>query len=407
MREEIIVGLDIGTSKIACVIAEATDDGVNIIGVGEAPSVGLKRGIITNIDKTTEAIRKAVTEAEKLSGVEVSDVFVGIKGDHIRSINSQGVVAISRGGREIEEDDVERAIEAATAFALPEDRRILHVIPKEFKVDNLSEIQEPVGMTGVRLEVEVHVITSALSALENLEKSVVRAGYNVSDIILGPLASSCTVLKDDEMNLGVILIDIGGGTTDIALYLNDKIRYTSVLPIGGQLITNDIAYGLRTPPDKAEKIKVKYGSALHTNIMPDETIEIPGVGGRPSKTISRTFLVDIIKPRVMEMLDMVQAELTKSDLVELMQVGAVITGGTSLLPGLPELAEEILGMPVKVGFPGGIKGGIIEAVNKPSYSEAVGLILFALNNDLTGEIHHSKPGLNIIEKLKNIFKDLF
>ncbi|RMG21142.1 MAG: cell division protein FtsA [Methanobacteriota archaeon] len=408
MREDIIVGLDIGTTKVACVIAEAADDGIHIIGVGQAPSYGMKRGIITNIDKTTSAIRNAVTEAEKLAGVEVQDVYVSIKGDHIKSINSQGLVAISRSGREIEEEDVDRAIEAATAFALPEDRKILHVIPKEFKVDNLGEIQEPVGMTGVRLEVDVHVITTALSAMENLEKSVLRAGYGVSDIVLGPLATSYSVLKDDEMNLGVVLIDVGGGTSDIAMFWEDKIRYTSIIPVGGQHITNDLAYGLRTPPEKAESLKIKYGSAIHSIIRPDETIEIPGVGGRPSKPISRTHLVDIIRPRVIEILEMIEEDLKKSDLVELMQVGAVLTGGTALLPGFAELAEEILQMPVKIGFPSRIKGGLTEAVNSPVYSEAVGLILYALQNEGIGSGYrgtHSEESM--IDKIINWLKDLF
>lgn len=409
MREEIIVGLDIGTTKVACVIAEASDDGINIIGVGQSPSYGMKKGIITNIEKTTSAIQKAVSEAEKLAGVEVRDVFVSIKGDHIKSINSDGVVAISRSGREIEEEDVDRAIEAATAFALPEDRKILHVIPKEFKVDNLGEIQEPVGMTGVRLEVDVHIITTALSAMENLEKSVMRAGYEVNDIVLGPLATSYSVLKEDEMNLGVILIDIGGGTSDIAMFWEDKIRYTSILPVGGQHITNDIAYGLRTPPDKAEKIKIEYGSAILSTIRPDESIEIPGVGGRPSKMVSRTFLVDIIRPRAIEILEMIAEEIRKSDLMELMQVGAVLTGGTSLLPGFAELAEEILEMPVKVGFPTKIRGGLVEAVNSPIYSEAVGLILFALQNEISGSgFRRGSEGVNnVLEKIINWFKELF
>jgi cell division protein FtsA len=408
MREDIIVGLDIGTTKVACVIAEAADDGIHIIGVGQSPSYGIKRGIITNIDKTTTAVRNAVSEAERLAGVEVQDVFVSIKGDHIKSINSQGVVAISRSGREIEEEDVDRAIEAATAFALPEDRKILHVIPKEFKVDNLSEIQEPVGMTGVRLEVDVHIITTALSAMENLEKSVLRAGYGVSDIVLGPLATSYSVLKDDEMNLGVILIDIGGGTSDIAMFWEDKIRYTSIIPVGGQHITNDLAYGLRTPPDKAENIKIQYGSATHSIIRPDEAIEIPGVGGRPSKPISRTHLVDIIRPRVIEMLEMIEQDIKKSDLVELMQVGAVLTGGTALMPGFAELAEEILQMPVKIGFPSRIKGGLTEAVNSPVYSEAVGLILFALQNDGIGSGYRgTRMEESFLNKIINWIKDLF
>lgn len=408
MKEEIIAGLDIGSSKVACIIAEAIDNKINIIGVGKVPSTGIKRGIVTNIDKTTEAIQQAIAEAERLAGVEVKDVVVGIKGEHIRSINSQGVVAIARGGREITQEDVDRAIDAATAFALPEDRKILHVIPKEFKVDNQGEIQEPVGMTGVRLEVDVHVITAAFSAIANLEKSIMRAGVGLNGIVLSPLATSYSVLKEDEMELGVALVDIGGGTIDIGMFLEGKLRYTSIIPIGGSHITGDIAYGLRTPPEMAEKLKIQYGSTLHSLVRPDETIDIPGIGGRPARSVAKTYLVDIIRPRVIEMLQILSNELKRSDLQDLMQVGAVLTGGTVLLPGFSELAEDILGMPVKIGFPSGVMGGLTDAIHSPVYSEAMGLILFALENDLVGYGASTQGEReNFIQKFLNWFRDMF
>lgn len=406
MEDNFIVGLDIGTTKVCCVIAEPVEDGINIIGVGTAPSMGMKRGIIINIEKTVKAIQQAVAEAEKIAGMEVHEVYSGISGDHINSIISKGVVAISQAGKEITQDDVDRAIENAQAMALPANRRILHVIPQEFKVDNLGDIPDPVGMNGVRLEVQVYIITAALSAMENVAKSVERAGFTLLQTILKPLACSYSVLKEDEKQLGVSLLDIGGGTADISMFWEDRIHFTGVVPLGGQHITSDVAFGLRTPPDKAENIKNNYGSLQIHQIKPDETIEVPGVGGRPAKTVSRSFLIDIIRPRVIEILDHVRKEMEKSDMVDLMKVGAVITGGTALLPGLPELAEEILDMPVKIAQPSGIKGGLVEAVNSPVFSTAVGLVLFALNNEIEDSPGYRKRGDSIIDKIKNWLKDI-
>ncbi len=405
MEDNFIVGLDIGTTKISCVIGEKTDEGVNIIGVGNAPSLGLKRGIIINIEKTVQAIKQAVKEAEKIAGFEVDAVYAGISGDHIHSITSKGVVAISNSAKEITNDDVERAIENAKAMALPASKRILHVIPQEFKVDNLGEIPDPVGMNGVRLEVNVYIITAALSAIENVAKSVERAGMELLDVVLEPLACSYSVLKEDERQLGVSLIDLGGGTSDIAMFWEDKIHYSRVVPIGGQHITNDIAFGLRTPVEKAEEIKIKHGSLLVHQIKPDETVDVPGVGGRHAKKVARSFLVDIMGPRAIEILQMVRKEMEKSDLMDLMKVGAVITGGTALIPGLPELAEEILDMPVKIAKPGGITGGLVESVNSPVYATAVGLIMYAIENDGEEMVRGTSMG-SLSEKIKNWLKNI-
>ncbi len=376
MESKILTGLDIGTTKICAVIVkEDTDGRLNVVGIGSSPSHGLRKGVVVNIDQTVQSIQQALAEAEAMSGVDVESVFVGIAGDHIRSLNSKGVVGVARDDHEITEEDVNRAINAAKALALPIDREIIHVIPQEFIVDDQDGIPDPVGLSGVRLEVEVHIVTAAVTSAQNIVKSVQRAGYDVEAVILEPLASSLAVLDDDERNLGVVLVDLGGGTTDIAMFFEGHIRHTSVVALGGQHVTNDIAIGLRTPIEQAEQIKIDHGCSLSSLVKQNETLTVPGVGGRAPRVISRSVLIDIIQPRMEEILELTYQEMKKSDLKDLMAAGAVITGGGAMLPGTVELAEQIWGLPVKLGIPKYL-GGLTETVRSPIYSTAVGLTLY-------------------------------
>ncbi|RMG61345.1 MAG: cell division protein FtsA [Calditrichaeota bacterium] len=409
MEGRIITGLDIGTTKVCAVICkEAPEGGVNVVGIGSSPSLGLRKGVVVNIDKTVESIQRALHEAATMAGVEVDSVFVGIAGDHIRSMNSKGMVGVSRDDHEITPADVERAINAAKALALPIDREIIHVIPQEFIVDDQDGIADPVGMSGVRLEVEVHIVTAAVTSAQNIVRSVQRAGYDVDEIILEPLASSLAVLDNDEQTLGVALVDLGGGTTDIAMFFDGHIRHTAVVALGGQHVTNDIAVGLRTPPDQAEEIKLRYGHCLADALERDEEIMVPGVGGRPSRKISRSVLVDIIAPRMEEILELAYQKMVESDILDLMSAGAVITGGGSLLPGVADLAERLWGMPVKVGLPRHL-GGLTDTVRSPIYSTAVGLCLYGL-------VHHQGEGFasgngnlwnDVLNSLKRFFRRFF
>ncbi|RMH87186.1 MAG: cell division protein FtsA [Calditrichaeota bacterium] len=376
MEGRVITGLDIGTTKVcAVVVKEDLDGSLHVVGVGSSPSYGLRKGVVVNIDKTVHSIQKAMEEAQTMAGVEVDSVFVGIAGDHIRSINSKGMVGVSRDDHEITEEDVERAINAAKALALPIDREIIHVIPQEFIVDDQDGIHDPIGMSGVRLEVEVHIVTAAVTSAQNIVRSVQRAGYEVEDIILEPLASSLAVLDDDERTLGVVLVDMGGGTTDIAMFFDGHIQHTSVVALGGQHVTNDIAIGLRTPPEQAEQIKLKYGICTREGLNESETIMVPGVGGRPPRTLSRSVLVDIIGPRMEEIFTLAHQKMQKSDLLEVMAAGAVLTGGGALLDGAVALAESLWGMPVRLGMPRHL-GGLMDSVRNPIYSTAVGLCLY-------------------------------
>lgn len=377
MEGKLLTGLDIGTTKVCAVIVKEDPDGrLNVVGIGSAPSHGLRKGVVVNIDQTVQSIRQALTEAENIAGVEVPGVYVGIAGDHIRGLNSKGVVGVARDDHEITPADVERAISAAKALALPIDREIIHVIPQEYIVDDQDGIRDPVGLSGVRLEVEVHVVTAAVTSAQNIVKSVERAGYRVMEIVLEPLASSLAVLDDDERDLGVGLVDFGGGTTDIAMFFEGHIRHTSVVALGGQHVTNDIAIGLRTPPEQAETIKIDHGCALSALIQRNETLTVPGVGGRAPRVISRSALVDIIQPRMEEIMTLTYQEMEKSDLLNLMAAGAVITGGAAILPGAVDLAEKIWGVPVKLGVPKYL-GGLTESVRSPIYATAVGLTLYA------------------------------
>ena len=376
MEGRIITGLDIGTTKICAVVVKEDADGrLNVVGIGSSPSHGLRKGVVVNIDKTVSAVRDAVEEAQQMAGVEIESVFVGIAGDHIRSINSKGMVGVSRDDHEITADDVTRAINAAKALALPIDREIIHLIPQEFIVDDQDGIRDPIGMSGVRLEVEVHIVTAAVTSAQNIVKSVQRAGYQVEEIILEPLASSLAVLDDDERTLGVALVDLGGGTSDIAMFFDGHIQHTSVVALGGQHVTNDVAIGLRTPQEQAESIKVKYGTVTRDNIDENDTLNVPGVGGRPSRTISKAVLVDIAGPRMEEILTLAYQKMKKSELLDLMAAGAVVTGGGALLEGMTSMAERIWGMPVRLGLPKHL-GGLTETVRSPIYSTAVGLCLY-------------------------------
>ncbi|MCK6622097.1 MAG: cell division protein FtsA [Calditrichaceae bacterium] len=410
MEGRLITGLDIGTTKICAVVVKEDPDGkLNVVGIGSSPSHGLRKGVVVNIDKTVNSVRAAVEEAEAMAGIQVESVFVGIAGDHIRSINSKGMVGVSRDDHEISEEDVERAVNAAKALALPIDREIIHVIPQEFLVDDQDGIADPVGMSGVRLEVEVHIVTAAVTSAQNIVRSVQRAGYDVEEIVLEPLASSIAVLDDDERQLGVALVDIGGGTCDIAMFFDGHIQHTSVVALGGQHVTNDIAVGLRTPPEQAEAIKIKYGAAMRDSISEADTITVPGVGGRLPRTISRAVLVDIIAPRMEEILSLVHQKMKKSELLDLMAAGAVITGGAALLEGTAKMAEDIWGMPVRLGVPKTL-GGLTDSVRSPIYSTAVGLCLYGPLYHQNGVLSNPQHGVlwdDVLGSFRQFFKRFF
>jgi cell division protein FtsA len=372
-KENVVVGLDIGTTKTCTVIGEVKETGLDIIGVGSHPSEGLRKGVVVNIESTVEAVKRAVEEAERISGCEVRSVYVGIAGGHIKGQNSLGIVAVK--GREVSEDDVERAIDAAKAIAIPIDRQVLHTLPQYFVVDEQDGIRDPVGMSGVRLEAKVHIVTGAVTSVQNVVKSVNRVGLDINDMVLEQLAASEAVLSEDEKDLGVALIDIGGGTTDIAIFSEGSIKHTAVLPVGGNYVTSDIATGLRTPTAEAEKIKIRFGCAYMPMIPKDESIEVPSVGGREPREVSRQILGRIIEPRMEEILMMAYKEISKSGCEDILAAGIVLTGGASILEGVPELAEQIFNMPVRRGCPIGI-GGLTDVVNSPLYATGVGLVVY-------------------------------
>ena len=375
------VGLDIGTTKISCIIAEMKDGGeLSIVGIGNAPSEGLRRGVVVDLEKTVGSIQRAAEEAERMAGVPVKGVYAGIAGDHIRSINSRGVIAVSRKDNEIGHADVERVVEAAKAIAIPMDREIIHVIPQEFIVDDQDGIHDPVGMSGVRLEAEVHIITGAVTSAKNICRAIQRAGYKVHDLVLEPLASSHAVLGRDERDLGVALLDIGGGTTDVAVFFESTIRHTAIIPCGGANVTNDIAIGLRTPIDKAEGIKIQHGCALAALVSSADSVSVSGVGGRADREISRHVLASMIEPRMEEIFALANKEVKKNHFAELLGGGVVLTGGTSLMSGVVELAEQVFEMPVRLGVPGGL-GGLSANVADPRFSTGVGLVLHAAHGE--------------------------
>jgi len=372
--EKLIVGLDIGTSKVLAIVGEISPTGeVEIVGVGHHPSRGMKKGVVVNIESTVQSIQRAVEEAELMAGCQIHSVFAGIAGSHISSFNSHGIVAIK--DKEVGSNDVERVIEAARALAIPADQKVLHILPQEFIIDKQEGIREPIGMSGVRLEAKVHIVTGAVSAAQNIIKCIRRCGLEVDDIILEQLASSMSVLNDDEKELGVCIVDIGGGTTDISVFTDGAIRHTAVIPIAGDQVTNDIAVALRTPTQNAEDIKKKYGCALTQLAHRDDAIEVPSVGDRPPRKLSRQTLAEVVEPRIEELYGLIQAELRRSGFEDVLGSGIVLTGGSAKMEGMVDLAEEIFHMPVRLGVPqyvGGLKG----VVQNPIFATGVGLVLY-------------------------------
>ena len=374
----VIVGLDVGTSKVVALVGELNVDGtIEIIGLGSQPSRGLKKGVVVNIESTVQSIQRAIEEAELMAGCEINAVYAGIAGSHIRSLNSHGVVGIR--DREVTHADVEHVIEAAKAVAIPADQRILHVLPQEFIIDGQEGIRDPIGMSGVRLEAKVHIVTGADSAAQNIIKCVQRCGLVVEDIVLEQLASSFAVLTDDEKELGVCIVDVGGGTTDIAVFSSGAIRHTAVIPIAGDQVTNDIAVSMRTPTQYAEDIKVRFACALSQLANPDESIEVPSVGDRPARRLARQTLAEIVEPRYEELFNLIREELRRSGFEEVIAAGIVLTGGSARMEGAIELAEEIFHVPVRLGLPGHVRG-LADVVQNPIYSTAVGLLLYAREN---------------------------
>jgi len=406
-EKDLIVGLDIGTSKVVAIVGEVKLDGaINIVGLGSHRSRGLKKGVVVNIESTVQSIQRAVEEAELMAGCQIHSVYAGIAGSHIRSLNSHGIVAIR--DREVAQGDVDRVIDAARAVAIPADQKILHVLPQEFVIDNQEGIREPVGMSGVRLEAKVHLVTGAVSAAQNIVKCVKRCGLEVDDIILEQLASSHSVLTDDEKDLGVCLVDIGGGTTDIAVFTDGSIRHTAVIPIAGDQVTNDIAVALRTPTQHAEEIKIKYACALTQLAMADETIEVPSVGERAPRRLARQTLAEVVEPRYEELLNLVQAELRRSGFEDLIAAGIVMTGGSSKMEGVIELAEEIFHAPVRLGVPQHVTG-LVDVVRNPIYATGVGLLLFGQKhrNRQKAGIRVGGEGMSVWERMKGWFKGNF
>lgn len=410
-RTEVLVGLDIGTSKICVIVAEVSEDGsLEIVGLGKHPSKGLNRGAVVNIDQTVESIRTAVEEAEFISGLPIRSALVGIAGGHIRSFNSNGIVAIKN--KVVNQDDINRVIESARAVTMPTDHQIIHVLPQEYLVDDQEGITEPIGMAGVRLECKVHVVTGAIPAIQNVTRSVERAGLMVERLVLQPLASSMAALTDDERDLGVAIVDIGSGTADVAVISARSLRYSAIVPLGGNHITRDIAIGLRTPDYQAERIKMEYGFALASKLNHDEEIEVPSVGGRPPRFLSRQMLAEIIEPRMEEILVLIRREIQKSGMEDLLPAGVVLTGGASILGGTVDLAERVLELPVRQGMPSGI-GGLVDMVNGPMFSTGVGLIFYGMQSGVRGRRSWTAAnGGNgslkyTTEKIRNVLAGIF
>ena len=406
-RKNLIVGLDIGTSKIAAIVAEVKPEGgFEIVGMGSSPSRGLKKGVVVNIETTVAAIQRALEEAELMADCKITDVYTGIAGSHIKSFNSQGMVAIKE--KEVSQMDIDRVIETAKAVQIPNDQQILHILNQEFIIDGQEDVREPLGMSGVRLEVKVHIVTGAVSAAQNIVKCVRRCGLDARDLILQPLASALAVISDDEKDLGVALVDIGGGTTDVAVFTHGAIRHTAVIPIAGDQITNDIAMALRTPTKDAEDIKQRYGCALSQLADPQQMVEVPGVGDRDTRELSHKTLAEVIEPRVEELYSLVQAELRRSGYEDLLSSGIVLTGGSSMMKGMVELGEEIFHMPVRMGQPN-YGGGLAEVVRHPRYSTGVGLLLAGMQQYRQREIAELQISSfqHLVERMKAWFKGNF
>ena len=406
MGMDIIVGLDIGTTKICAVVGEVRPDGLEIIGMGSHPSEGLRKGVVINIENTVNSIKAAIEEAETMAGCEIGSVYAGIAGGHIEGINKPGIIALKE--KEVTKKDIDRVIETASAVAVPMDREVIHTLVQEFIVDDQDGIVDPLGMSGVRLEAKVHIVTGAVTSAQNIIKCANRAGLDVYDIVLESLASSEAVLSKEERNLGAALIDFGGGTTDLALFSKGAIKHTSVLALGGDNLTYDISVGLRTPKLEAEKIKIKYGSALSSLIGKDETIEVPGVGGRKPRTLSRQILGEILEPRVEEIFTLIYQELVRSGYDELASSGVVVTGGSAELPGISEMAEQIFSAPSRVGYPEEVDG-LVDLINKPMYATAVGLVQYGAktyNQKKKFRIRDTNIFHLVVARMKRWFKDI-
>jgi len=404
-HENIIVGLDIGTTKICAVVGEVSGVDVNIIGIGTHPSIGLRKGVVVNIESTVESIKKAVEEAELMAGCEIRSVYAGIAGGHITGFNSHGIIAIK--GSEISQGDVDRVIEAARAVAIPMDREVIHVLPQEYIVDEQAGICNPVGMAGVRLEAKIHIVTGAVTSAHNIVKCANRAGLDVCDIVLESLASGESVLTPEERELGVALIDLGGGTTDMAIFRNKNIRHTFVLALGGNNLTNDIAVGLRSPLAEAEKIKKKFGACVVKNIGLDDAVEVPGMGGREPRKLSRQILGEILEPRMEEIFSLIQREVYKAGMENMITSGLVLTGGTALLEGVTEIAESVFNLPARQGLPQGISG-LVDVVKNPMYATGVGLVLYGARNrdEKKFRIRDSNIFNRIVNRMKRWFRDV-
>ncbi len=416
MEERIVVGLDIGTTKVCAIVASIDElERINILGVGRAPSDGLNRGVVINIDRTVGAIRAAIEQAEHVSGIQVRSVNVGIAGDHIRSLRSKGVITINNRDNEIKAKDVERLLEDCQRIMLPSDQQIIHVIPQEFIVDGQDGITDPVGMSGMRMEAEVHIITGLVTAAKNIYRCVEKAGYEVADVILEPLASSHAVLDDEEREAGVVLVDIGGGTADLAVFQDNTIRHTAVIAVAGQKVTDDIRIGLSVLEDQAEKLKHDHGLAFADMIDEDDVITVPGIAGRPPKEIKRSILAQIIQARMEEILEIVAIEIKRSGYMSELSAGIVFTGGGSMIRGICQLANEVLGMDAKIGIPRGLTGGMVNEVSTPIYATGVGLVLHALKTNTNSQamVPASTQGSSVekvisrlTDRMKNWFKEL-
>ena len=405
--KNLVVGLDVGTSKIVAIVAEIGPEGeINVIGLGTQPSRGLKRGVVVNIEATMGSIQRVLEEAELMADCRIGAVTTGIAGSHIRSLNSSGMVAIKEG--EVQQADIDRVIETAKAIAIPNDQQILHILPQEFIIDGQDDVREPLGMSGVRLEVKVHIVTGAVSAVENIAKCVRRCGLQLNDIVLQPLASAAAVLNDDEKELGVCLMDIGGGTTDIAVFAGGAIRHTAVIPIAGDQVTNDIAMTLRTPTKEAEELKIRHGCALRQLADANDIVEVPGVGERAPRKLSRPMLAEVIEPRIEELYTLVQSELRRSGFEELLSSGVVLTGGTSMLQGMAELGEEVFHLPCRIGIPSYL-GSLADVVRSPRYSTAVGLLLHGRDQWMRAEAARAQvKGIGgVAERMRQWFKANF
>ena len=404
-QENIIVGLDVGTTKICAVVGEVEGNKINIIGIGTHPSIGLRKGVVVNIESTVESIQKAVEEAELMAGCEISSVYAGIAGGHITGFNSRGIVAIK--GPEVTKNDVERVIDAARAVAIPMDREVIHVIPQEFIIDDQGGIQNPVGMSGVRLEAKIHIVTGAVTSAHNIVKCANRSGLDVCDIVLEPLASGEAVLTDEEKDVGTALLDLGGGTSDLAIFFGKNIKHTFVLSLGGNNLTNDISIGLRASQAEAEKIKIKYGTCVARDISNEETIEVPGMGGRKPRKLPRQILGEILEPRIEEIFTLINREIFRAGMDNVITSGLVLTGGSSLLHGITDIAESIFDVPSRLGTPRGISG-LIDVVNNPMYATGVGLVLYGAKHqpEKKFRIRDSNIFHRVMTRMKRWFKDV-